>query len=213
MYKKAKNHFKKADPRLYAIAQKHDIPDILPSETLYEDIVWTIIGQQLSGKAGDTIYGRFELLFPKKKITPKGVLGLSEVTMRSAGLSGAKVRAIRSLSEMIQSGDLNLKNLASKTDEEVMNELTKVTGIGPWTAEMVLMFSLGRTDIFSKGDLILKRQIIEIYGLKKGAGQGHEKALDKKIDAIIAAWSPWKTYAAKILWRSKDEVTKKKSRK
>ena len=199
MYKKAKNHFKKVDPRLYAIAQKHDIPDILPSETLYEDIVWTIIGQQLSGKAGDTIYGRFELLFPKKKITPKGVLCLSEATMRGAGLSGAKVRAIRSLSEMIISGDLELKTLTEKTDEEVMNELTKVTGIGPWTAEMVLMMSLGRTDIFSKGDLILKRQIMEIYNIK------NEKNAERKIDTIIARWSPWKTYAAKVLWRSKND--------
>ena len=202
MYKKARLHFKKADPQLYALAQKHDIPDILPSKTIYEDIIWTIVGQQLSGKAGDTIYGRFELLFPKKKITPKGVLKLTEAKMRSAGLSGAKVRAIRNLSEMIESGNLDLKTLATKTDDEVMNDLTKVTGIGPWTAEMVLMFSLGRTDIFSKGDLILKRQIMKIYGLKD----------EKKIDAIIQAWSPWKTYAAKVLWRSKDEGGSKKNK-
>jgi DNA-3-methyladenine glycosylase II len=90
-----------------------------------------------------------------------------------------------------------------------MEELTQVTGIGPWTAEMVLMFSLGRTDIFSKGDLILKRQIMEIYGIKKGAGTAHERKIDKKIDAIIKNWSPWKTYAAKILWRTKDAAAKK----
>ncbi len=197
MYHKAKAHFKKADPKLHRAALEHDIADIVASDNLFRDIAWTITGQQLSGKAADTIFGRFEALFPDKAITPEKVVVLTDADMRAAGLSGAKTRAIKNLSETAISGSLDLKKLPSLPDPEVIAELTKVKGIGPWTAEMVLMFSLGRMDIFSSGDLGLQKGIMHIHGLKK---LPNEKELRK----IAEAWSPYRTYASRVLWRIAD---------
>src|SRR5581483_2292340 len=141
MYSKAQKHFKKHDPLLHKASLEFELEDLKQSEDLFRDIVWTIIGQQLSGKAADTIFERFEALFPGKLITPKKILKLDDVKMRSAGLSGAKSRAIKNLAEKVLAGDVDIEALPSLPDEKVLEELMKVTGIGPWTAEMILMFS------------------------------------------------------------------------
>ena len=201
MYKKALAHFKKTDPQLHAHGVKFNIDDIKPSDDLFCDIARTIIGQQLSGKAADTIYARFEALFPKKQITPVYISKLSDIEIRSAGPSGAKLRALRSLSEHVTQGSLDLTKIPQLTDIEVISELTKVKGIGPWTAEMLLMFSLGRTDIFSMGDLVLRREIMNLHGWKK-------QPSEKKLREALALWSPYRTYAAKILWRIADSKKK-----
>jgi 3-methyladenine DNA glycosylase/8-oxoguanine DNA glycosylase len=109
MYKKARLHFKKHDPKLHAAALDLNIEDIETSEDLFRDIVWTIIGQQLSGKAADSIFERFQKLFPAGLITPEKILKLSDTRMRNSGLSGAKVRALRDLSEKVAKGELNLE--------------------------------------------------------------------------------------------------------
>ncbi len=205
MYKKAISHFKKADPKLHAAALLHDIPDLTVSENLFRDIVWTIIGQQLSSKAADTIFGRFEALLPDKAIEPEAILKLDDTAMRSAGLSGAKSRAIRNLAEHVLSGDLDIAKLPTLPDADVARELTKVKGIGPWTAEMILMFSLGRADVFSAGDLGLRKGIMHLYNLKKMPD-------DKKMSKLTAAWSPWRTYASRVLWRIADTTMRTKPR-
>jgi DNA-3-methyladenine glycosylase II len=202
MYKKAQEHFRKADKRLHKASLRFDIPDLTHSEDLFRDIVWTIVGQQLSGKAADTIFDRFASLFPNKKLVAEKILALEESAMRSAGLSGAKARAIRNFSEHVMKGELKLKDFKNLDDVSVTAELTKVKGIGPWTAEMILMFSLGRTDVFSAGDLGLMKGLKELYGLRKLPDK-------KKVEKLSKAWSPYRTYAARVLWRVADE---KKSR-
>lgn len=197
MYHKAKKHFRKTDERLYRASLEFEITDIKPSDDLFRDIVWTVIGQQLSGKAADTIFGRFKKLFPAKNITPQKILKLSDEKMRGSGISGAKIRALRDLSTKILSGEVDLNKIHSLSDTDVALELTKVKGIGPWTAEMVLMFSLGRMDIFSTGDLGLKKGLMQLYGWKKLPNE-------KKLLRTINQWSPYKTYAAKILWKIAD---------
>jgi len=167
MYSKAKKHFKKVDSKLHKASLEFEIADLVESKDLFRDICWTIIGQQLSGKAADTIFGRFEILFPEKLVAPEHALKLADTDMRAAGLSGAKSRAIKNLAEKVLSGEVNLKDLPEKQDSEVLEELMKVKGIGPWTAEMILMFSLGRTDIFSFGDLGLQKGLMHLYGWKK----------------------------------------------
>jgi DNA-3-methyladenine glycosylase II len=201
MYRLAKAHFKKADPKLHAAALLHDIPDLTVTDDLFRDIVWTIIGQQLSGKAADTIFGRFEALLPGKTVEPVAILALNDADMRGAGLSGAKSRAIRNLSEKVLAGEVSLERISKMSDAEVATELTKVKGIGPWTAEMVLMFSLGRTDVFSVGDLGLRKGIMHLYGLKKMPD-------DNKMSRLTASWSPWRTYASRVLWRVADTARK-----
>jgi DNA-3-methyladenine glycosylase II len=197
MYKKAQEHFKKADKRLHKASLQFDIPDIKHSDDLFRDIVWTIIGQQLSGKAADTIFDRFASLFPDKRLSAEKILKLEETAMRSAGLSGAKARAIRNFSEKVLSGELKLEDLKKIDEVGVVAELTKVKGIGPWTAEMILMFSLGRQDIFSAGDLGLMKGLKELYGLRALPDK-------KKVEKLSKAWSPYRTYAARVLWRVAD---------
>lgn len=201
MYKKAQEHFKKADKKLHRASLRFDIPDLSPSDDLFRDIVWTIIGQQLSGKAADTIFARFASLFPDKKLDAQSILKLEDSVMRSVGLSGSKARAIRAFSEHVLRGDLKLDDLKKIDEVAVVTELTKVKGIGPWTAEMILMFSLGRTDVFSAGDLGLMKGLRELYGLRKMPDR-------KKVEKISRAWSPYRTYAARVLWRIADEKKK-----
>lgn len=205
MYSKAKQHFKKQDPILHAAAREIEIEDIVVSDDLFRDIVWTIVGQQLSSLAANAIFARFQKLF-RGKITPKKILVLKEDDMRAAGLSGAKVRAIKNVAETVAQGHLDIKLLPTLKDDEIVAELTKVKGIGPWTAEMLLMFSLGRTDIFSKGDLGLKKGIIQLYGEKTFAN-------DKKLTALLASWSPYRTYAARVLWKVADKNKNRVARK
>ncbi|MFA6095447.1 MAG: DNA-3-methyladenine glycosylase [Candidatus Paceibacterota bacterium] len=176
------------------------------SDDLFRDIVWTIIGQQLSGKAADTIFDRFASLFPDKKLVAEKILALEESAMRSAGLSGAKARAIRNFSEHVMKGELKLEDFKKLDDVSVTAELTKVKGIGPWTAEMILMFSLGRTDVFSAGDLGLMKGLKELYGLRKLPDK-------KKVEKLSKAWSPYRTYAARVLWRVADSKKKASGRK
>ena len=199
MYRKAKLHFKKADPRLHRAAVRFDIDDLAPAKdapTIFQDIVWTIVGQQLSGKAADTIFERFTKLLPD--FTAKHIIALDDTDIRAAGISGAKSRAIKNFAAHIDSGSINLAHLPHLTDTEVALELMKVKGIGPWTVEMILMSSLGRTDIFSAGDLGLQKGIMHLYRLRALPSK-------KKLAAITKNWSPYRTYAAKILWKVADE--------
>lgn len=206
MYKKAKSHFRRVDPVLYAAALEFDIADLVASEELLRDIAWTIIGQQLSGKAADTIFARFKKLFPKGVITPRRILALTDEALRSVGLSGAKARAIRNLAEAVASGELDLKRLPERSNEQVLAELTKIKGIGPWTAEMILMFSLGREDVFSRGDLGLRKGIQQLYGLRAFPSE-------KRLRKITDAWSPYRTYAARVLWKLADKKSMRIPRK
>ena len=197
MYRLAKAHFKKADPTLYRAAQKHAIADIRRSKDVFGDLVNAIVNQQLSGKAAATIYGRLEALAGHAGITPKKLLKLKTSALRKCGLSAAKVTAIKSLANAVASGDLDLVTIHIKPDGEVMETLTAVKGIGPWTAEMILMFSLGREDTFSKGDLGLRKGIMHLYGLKKLPS-------DRTMDILAKRWSPYRTYAARVLWKVAD---------
>jgi DNA-3-methyladenine glycosylase II len=197
MNKKVLSHFKKVDPLLYQAIEK--LGEIKPyqirnSGDYFSDLCEAIVGQQLSGRAADTIWGRFKELFPKKKVTPKEVLKISEDEMRKAGMSYAKARSVRDLAAKVEAGELEIKKLDKLTDKEIMEQLIKVKGIGPWTAEMFLMFTLGREDIFSHGDLALVKAIKQIYKL--------ENPTRDQIEEIVIKWSPYRSYACRTLWRS-----------
>ena len=205
MYKKAQQHFKKADPLLYKASLLHTIDDVVPSLDIFRDIIRAITSQQLSGKAADTIFERLEIIIGKNTFVPERVLSLDEDTLRSAGLSRAKVVSIKSLAHAVVHKVLNLETIYILPDTHVIESLTTVKGIGPWTAEMILMFSLGRTDIFSTGDLGLKKGMMHVYNLKKLPS---ERMIKKR----SVVWSPYRTYAARVLWRVADEAKNKKAK-
>lgn len=188
-------HFRNNDQILFKLTQKISLQKLEKSDDYFMSLTREIIGQQLSGKAADSIFQKVLMLFPRKKITPQAVLSLSDEGIRSAGPSWAKVRFIKDLAEKVVGGKLNLQKLDGLSDDEVIRTLTQVKGIGPWTGEMFLMFSLAREDIFSHGDLGLAKAIRRLYGFKK-------QPTRKKIEKIIAKWSPYKTYACLLLWDS-----------
>jgi len=192
------NHFKKHDPILYSYAIKvgklEQIKKDKPENFFYR-LCREIICQQLSDKAGEAIFGRFKKLFPNGLVTALDILSISHGQLRASGMSHAKARYVRNLAEAIIHGDLPIFHLDPMADEEVLKALTKVKGVGPWTAQMFLMFALGREDIFSHGDLGLKKGIMKIYKFKTEPSKN-------KIEKIISKWSPYKTYASRILWAS-----------
>ena len=192
---KALKHFKKTDPALFAIAQEVKLRELTKPTDYFIDLVESIIGQQLSGKAADTIFGRFKKLFPGEKITAVKLLKLSDLTIREAGISYGKIKYIKGIAEAVKSKQLYLERLEALSDREVMEELIKLKGVGEWTAEMFLMFSLLRTDIFSAGDLGLQNAIIKLYRLKDKPGK-------QGLLEISSKWSPHRTTASRILWAS-----------
>jgi 3-methyladenine DNA glycosylase/8-oxoguanine DNA glycosylase len=198
MYRRAKKHFKKTDPKLFAEALKHEIADITPSGDLFSDLIYAIVNQQLSGKAAETIYNRLEKKLGKGGVTPQSLKKISPASMRASGLSESKAKAMKGLADAVLKGQIDLVKIIELPDAEVVEVLTSLKGIGPWTAEMILMHSLGRTDIFSAGDLGLRKGIMRLYGLKKLPS-------DRTITKISKKWSPYRTYAAKVIWRVADE--------
>lgn len=158
----------------------------------FEDLVDAICSQQLSGKAAKTIFERVKTLLIK--ITPDKILETNDLKLRECGLSWQKISYIKDLSEKILNSKLQIINLDKLTDDEVLNELIAVKGIGRWTAEMFLMFSLARPDIFPVDDL--------------GIQKGFEKVTGRKWDKVKSAkfaekhWKPYRTVASWYLWRS-----------
>jgi DNA-3-methyladenine glycosylase II len=164
----------------------------------FERLVRAIISQQLSTKAADTIAKRFIALFPGKKFPePKDILKMSPQKMRAAGLSRAKATFIKDLAGHVAKGKLKLDIIHKLPDEEVMRELVAVKGIGKWTAEMFLIFSLRRPDVFSAGDMGLQNAIKKIYKLKK-------HPTPKQLEKISIKWKPYRSLACMYLWASLD---------
>lgn len=196
-----KNHFKKVDKKIHNVMKDMDFEKwkkvIREEEDYFINLTRSIIGQQLSGKAAATIIGRFENLFPKKKINAKYLLKLTDEILRKVGMSYSKASFIKDLAKKTLSGEVSFKNIKKLSDEEIINHLTKVKGIGPWTAEMFLMFSLARPNIFSHKDLGLNRAIQKLYGFKK-------PPTVEQVEKIISKWEPFKSYASFALWESLD---------
>lgn len=195
MKDKALSHFKNADPALYEISLKIKLDELIKPEDYFVDLVDSIISQQLSGKAAATIFGRFKKLFKNGHITPSELVKLEDQTIRDAGISFSKIKYIKGVAKEIVDGKLDLNKLEKLNDGEVIEELVKLKGVGIWTAEMFLMFTLLREDIFSAGDLGLQNAIIRLYKLKN-------KPSREELIKLSSKWSPYRTTASRILWKS-----------
>lgn len=194
------NHFKKSDPVLHSALSKLPSLEFLKlskSDDYFRSLCREIIGQQLAGAAASKIFARFENLFNNKKITPDSILKIPAQKIRDVGTSWAKVRFIKDLAHKVKTRQVNLKKIDELENQFVVAELRKIKGVGPWTSEMFLMFSLAREDVFSHGDLGLKNAIKKLYKLKKDPTYKQVEKLSKK-------WSPYRTYACLILWESHD---------
>jgi DNA-3-methyladenine glycosylase II len=165
-------------------------------QDLFAEIADSIVSQQLSGKVARVIYSRFEALFPGKKVNPEFALKIDDGNMRAIGVSWAKVKYIKDLAQKTLDGTLKLHLLNKMRDEEVIEHLIQVKGIGPWTAQMILMFSLDRQDILPLNDLGIQKAFQKLYKVKMGN--------QNKMIKIAGKWKPYRTIACRYLWKSLD---------
>lgn len=190
------NHLRK-DRKLAKVIDQVGEFNLSLTKNPYRSLVEAIITQQLSGKAADSISKRFQAIygkFPK----PADVMKTSDAKLRKAGLSYMKVSYIKDLSKKVESKEIRLSYMKNLTDEEIIVQLTQVKGIGRWTAEMFLIFSLGRLDVLPVGDLGLKKGIQRLYSL-------NELPEKEQIERVAQKWKPYRSVATWYLWRSFDE--------
>jgi DNA-3-methyladenine glycosylase II len=165
----------------------------------YEALARAIVGQQLSTKAARSIWERLTAPFDGAFPRPSQLLATDPESLRLAGLSRAKVGFLRDLAERIETGELDLARIAELPDEDVIAELIAIKGIGRWTAEMFLIFHLGRPDVVSTGDVGIRRAVQVEYRLDEPPGP-HE------LERIAEPWRPHRTLACLYLWRSLDNT-------
>jgi DNA-3-methyladenine glycosylase II len=193
-----KKHLQK-DKRLAAIL-KGDTHVLTLQKNIPIRLMASIISQQLSTKVAAIIFDRFLSLYPGKKPTIQKVLDTSEETLRGIGISYAKIKYIYAVANFCQVHKITDKKLAQLPDEAIIDLLVQINGVGKWTVQMLLMFSLGRENVFAVDDLGIQQAMVKLYRLDPS----NKKELKAKMLSISETWSPFKTYACLHLWRWKD---------
>ncbi|MBI5266102.1 MAG: DNA-3-methyladenine glycosylase 2 family protein [candidate division Zixibacteria bacterium] len=189
----AQRHLVKADPRLARVIRKYGPCPLKRTRGGFERVCKAIVSQQLSTKAAATIFRRFCALSPRKKPTAITVAKLTDQQLREVGLSRQKIGYLRDLARTVTEKKLVFERLGKLSDEQVIEQLTQVKGIGRWTAEMYLIFVLGRPDVFSVGDLGIRTAIRNLYKLD------HQEV---DLDKFAERWKPHRSTACWYLWRS-----------
>lgn len=190
---------KRADPVLAHVIERVGPCrlELRTDGTHYDALTRAIVFQQLSGKAASTILSRFHAIYPDATPTPTAVLDTGDDRLRSAGLSRQKIGYLRDLSSKVADDSLPLHEIHEMTDDDVITHLVQVKGIGRWTAQMFLMFRLGRQDVLPELDLGIQNAIRAAYRMRK-------RPTPKQVKKIGAKWSPHSTVACWYLWRSLD---------
>ncbi len=187
------------DPVLNKLVKIYPPPEFVDrSEFLLHALIKAIVSQQLSVKAADTILTRFNNLFaPKEFPTPEDILRIKDAKIRESGISYAKASYIKSLASAFAKNEINVDKLIKMSDEEVIVDLTKLKGVGKWTAEMILIFALKRPDVFSVDDLGVRRAIEKLYGITDRV----------EMIKLSENWRPHRSTACWYLWRSLTDKT------
>ena len=202
--RKAVAALREADPVMARLVDEHvkvvrkDLREDRRGDA-YGALLRSIVGQQLSTKAAASIYGRLIDIFGGHAPTPKELLKADPEEIRSAGLSRPKVAYLRDLAQHVEDGTLELERLPELPDEEVTAQLTAIKGLGPWTADMFLMFHLRRPDILPVGDLGIRRAVKVEYRMRKLPDA-------KRLEKVARPWRPYRTLACLFLWSSLDNA-------
>jgi DNA-3-methyladenine glycosylase II len=199
MLRAAVRHLKRVDPVLSRV-----ITDVGPCRftlrsdgTHFDHLARAIIYQQLSGRAAATIHARFDALFAERGRTPRALASLPDDALRGAGLSRQKIGYLRDLAERVSSGALVLDGIDHRADDEIIEGLIQVKGVGRWTAQMFLMFRLGRPDVLPELDLGIRKGMQLAYRFRK-------LPTPERVRQVGAKWAPYRTIASWYLWRSLD---------
>jgi DNA-3-methyladenine glycosylase II len=188
-------HLSSADSSLASVIRSVGKYSIKAGGEPFQSLVEAIMYQQLAGSAADAIHARFMKLYRGRFPSPARLLSTPEERLRSTGLSGRKVEYIRDLATKVDRDQLDLDGLASMADEQVVERLTEVKGIGRWTAEMFLIFCLGRPDVLPVGDLGLRKAMQKTYMLRV-------LPLPERMEKIALPWRPYRSVATWYMWKS-----------
>jgi len=192
-------HFQKKDKRLAKIILE-PVSELRRRKNIMFTLVSSIMSQQLSTKVADVIQKRFLALYNDKEPAPQQILETPLTTLRSIGLSNAKASYVHNVAQFFVENDINDKKLLRMSNDEIIELLTQIKGVGQWTVEMLLMFTLGREDVFAIDDWGLRQSMIKLYKLDVS----DKKLLREKLIKISLKWSPYRTYACIYLWQWKD---------
>jgi DNA-3-methyladenine glycosylase II len=192
--------FLQKDPQLAGVIDIVDKYELKKRNRHFAVLVESIISQQLATSAADAIFKRFKELYPKFP-TASDILATKKSKLRTVGLSGMKIEYLKDLAKHVAEGKLNMRTISRMSDEDVIIHLTQVKGIGRWTAEMFLIFSLGRQDIFPVGDLALRKGVQMLFSLP-------EMPKPKEAEKLGQKWKPYRTAATWYLWKSLRQFNK-----
>ncbi len=196
------------DPKLKALIKQHGHFKLGKQKNLCLYLCYSIMSQQLSTKVADIIQQRFLNLYDSEP-TPQQIVDTPFEKLRGIGLSNAKVSYVQNVASFEMEHGMDHKKLAKMDNEEVIAYLTQIKGVGRWTTEMLLMFALGREDVFAPDDLGLQQAVVRLYDLK----HRKKKIMLARIVQIAERWSPYRTYACLYLWRWKDNPPLKDTKK
>jgi DNA-3-methyladenine glycosylase II len=195
--RKAIHHLKQADPVMAAIIDKAGPYKIQFHEPEFQMLVRSIVGQQLSGKAAQTIFTRLQEAAKVDPLTPESILKLRLPRLRTVGLSGQKANYIRELARLTRDGEIEFERLPEMEDAAIIETLTRVKGVGVWTVQMFLIFALRRTNVLPVGDLGVRAAMKKAYQLA-------ELPKPSEMERIAASWHPYCSVASWYLWKSLD---------
>jgi DNA-3-methyladenine glycosylase II len=180
----------------------HGPMELRKRNKIYLRLCGSIMSQQLSVKVAEVIYNRFLALYGKREPTPQQILDTPPETLRAIGLSNAKTQYIYNVCRFFTENKLTDRRIHAMENEELIALLTVIKGVGRWTVEMILMFTLGREDVFAVDDLGIRQAMIRLYKLDAS----DPRALKKELLRISEKWSPYRTYACLYLWKHKDNT-------
>ncbi|MDX9691672.1 MAG: hypothetical protein RBT45_04390 [Acholeplasmataceae bacterium] len=183
------------DERLKPLFKKKDQIDVQINEDYFDSLVSTITAQQLSSKVAQVIYTRLKLLC-NQEITAQKILIFTDEQLRSIGLSYQKIKYLKSLAEHVINHDVYFEHIDDKSDEKIIEMLTQIKGIGVWSAQMFLIFSLGREDVFSVLDLGLRNAVKKLYQ--------NDQLTHDEINQLSLNWSPYRSVVSHFLWHAWD---------
>lgn len=197
-FDKAIKHLSK-DKVLKAAISSINLPKRNPSNDVYGGLIRSIVSQQLSVKAAETIYSRFANLFEDKYPHAELLLSIEDTQLRAVGLSGQKTKYVKNVALFFQEQSLFNKDWSKESDDNIISILTQIKGVGTWTVEMILLFVLSREDVFPVLDLGVQNGIKQLYGIK-----AEKKELYAKMEEIAHIWKPYRSIACLYLWAVKD---------
>lgn len=198
VWKQGVRHLKRRDPTLARVIDAIGPIRFEMDHDHYEALVGSIIFQQLAGSAAQAILNRFKQLYGGRLPRPREYLLTDDKKLRGAGLSPQKISYIKDLAERLENGSLDLKRLEGLSDDDAIRELDEVKGVGRWTAEMYLIFMLGRTDVLPVDDLGLQKAAKRIYRLRK-------LPTSERFERLAEKWHPYSSISTLYLWRSTEK--------